>query len=82
MANNKVEVFVPNQDSLGNYIDPSSLIAGMQAQALGNITIQYESVSIFSQTTLLGQGEMLVWAIADANLASAQAAYKIGRAHV
>lgn len=75
MANNRVEVFVPNQDSAGNQIDASQLINSIQPLALANLTIQYEAVNIFAQETFSGQGEMLVWTIADANLAAAQSAY-------
>lgn len=71
----KVEVFLPDIDIDGNFVDPSQLISQIQPFAVNNLTMLYESVTMFNQNTEAAQGSVFVWVIDQTNATSAQSAY-------
>lgn len=75
MSTVKVEVFLPDIDVNGNFVDPSHLISQMQPFAVNNLTMLFESVTMFNQTTEAAQGSIFVWAIDQTNAAAAQTTY-------
>jgi hypothetical protein len=75
MANYQVQMFTPLEDASGAIVDTSSLITSLESIALGNITIVSQAVSIYKAGVYTGQGSMLLWVVADTNVATAISDY-------